>query len=211
MHRSTLITLYALFLLAFLAPANAIAQMQGYGMMMGGGTAGEEQILSLSDAMQLLSKTGDSATVDKSRNQVKFTGQRIEIVIAAVQPNFPDTTFEVAGLVNPTLVIPAGSEVTITLINMDYGPRMNHGVVVTQIAPPYPVLSMMGMPDAFAGVRILAPRDAENIKEARYPEASATFNAPPPGVYYYLCQYYNHASKGMYGKLIVKGDMGTAQ
>ncbi|HUI72361.1 MAG TPA: multicopper oxidase domain-containing protein [Spirochaetia bacterium] len=34
-------------------------------------------------------------------------------------------------------------------------------------------------------------------------EPAVTFRAGWPGTYYYLCQYDDHASKGMYGKLIV--------
>ncbi len=63
---------------------------------------------------------------------------------------------------------------------------------------------MTGMPDAVASIPVLQPRSMKNLRTATYSESSVTFDAPPPGVYYYLCQYYDHASEGMYGKLIVR-------
>jgi rusticyanin len=174
----------------------------GYGMTGGYPWQGEQQ-LTFREATQLLTQSEAAAQVDRAKKQVSFTGKRILLTMAAVQPGFPDTTFEIAGLVNPTIVVPSGSVITLTLINMDYGTDMDHGVVITDIAPPYPVLGMMGMPDSLTGVPILGPRDRENKDDARYPEASVTFRAGPAGDYYYLCQYYDHASKGMYGKFVV--------
>ncbi len=89
------------------------------------------------------------------------------------------------------------------LVNMDYGPDMDHGVVITPDPPPYPVLTLMGMPDSLAGIPILPPRDIEQTQKAHFPEESVTFTDPPAGDYYYLCQYYDHASKGMYGRFVV--------
>ena len=176
--------------------------MMGGGMMGGYGWQGGPPISYL-DASQMLQHTVREAQVDKDKNQVTFTGQRIDIAIAAVQPGFPDTSFEVAGLVNPTIVIPAGSLVSITFINMDYGEGMAHGLSITPIPPPYPVFSMMGAPQTLAGIPVLAPRQLQDVHRSLYAEGSVTFPAPPPGEYYYLCQYYNHASKGMYGRFLV--------
>jgi rusticyanin len=176
--------------------------MGGYGMMGAYPWQGEQQP-TFSEAMRLLDRNAAEVRIDKAKNEVVFRGNRISLAMAAVQPGSPDTTFEVEGLVDPTIVVPTGSLVTLTLLNMDYGANMDHGVVITPIRPPYPVLSMMGLPDSFTGVPVLAPRDSDNAKQARYPEASVTFRAGSPGTYYYLCQYYDHASKGMYGRFIV--------
>ncbi|MGO8693551.1 MAG: hypothetical protein ACLQMF_07730 [Rectinemataceae bacterium] len=167
--------------------------------------AGGGQQLTIHEATQLLEQSAATAHADKAKNEVDFTGSHILLAMAAVQPGFPDTTFEVAGLVDPTIVVPSGSLITLTLINMDYGQDMEHGVAITPIGSPCPILGMMGMPDCFAGVPILPPRDRNNVDDARYPEGSITFQAPAAGVYYYLCQYYDHASKGMYGKFVVVG------
>lgn len=146
------------------------------------------------------------ARIDTSQNRVVFCGHRVLLAIAAVQPNFTNTIFEVAGLVDPTIVIPVGVTVTLDLVNMDYGQDMEHGVVLSTVAPPYPVLGMMRMVDSFAEVGILSPRIAENPRSSAYEEGSVTFQEPAPGVYYYVCQYYDHASKGMFGRLIVQAD-----
>ncbi len=176
--------------------------MMGGGMMGGYGWQGGRQI-TFSDANQQLLPTAKSAQVDKTRNRVVFSGARIEITMAAVQPDFPDTTFEVVGLVNPTIIVPAGSIITLNFINMDYGNRMNHGVVITPIPPLYPVLSMMGMPNTLVGIPILPPRQLKDAQKSLYAEGTVTFEAPAPGTYYYLCQFYDHAYKGMYGRFIV--------
>lgn len=175
---------------------------QGYGMM-GGFAARPAQEFSLAEANQLLERSARSARIDTARKEVLFSGRRVFIVVAAVQPGFPDTTFEIGGLVDPTIVVPAGAEVTLTLINMDYGPGMSHGIVITDVPPPYPVLGMMGMQDSLAGTPILPPRDRENARSARYPADTVTFTAPSSGTYFYLCQYYDHAAKGMFGRLVV--------
>ena len=174
-----------------------------YGMM--GGYGGTNDTVTFSQAKDLLTNGATKLTVDKLHNTVEFRGAHVNVVMAAVQPGFPDTTFEVAGLVDPTIIVPASSTVTLTLVNMDYGANMDHGVVITPLSPPYPVLGMMGIPDAWAGIRILPPRDQSPLTQAHFPEQSVTFAAPNPGVYYYLCQYHDHASKGMYGRFVVKG------
>ena len=176
--------------------------MMGEGLMGGYGWQGARQV-DYPSVKHLLAQTAKSTRVDKARNHVSFSGDRIEIAMAAVQPDFPDTTFEVAGLVNPTIVVPAGSLVTLDFVNMDYGNRMSHGVVITPVPPLYPVLSMMGMPYTLAGIPILPPRQLKDVDKSLYAEGSVTFEAPPPGTYYYLCQYYDHAYKGMYGRFIV--------
>lgn len=198
-------------------PGPAGGYGRGYGMMgggygpgpgygpSGGAFEGRRSELTYAQAMRLLEPSSPPPRIDHARKRVVFSGSRVLISMAAVQPNHPDTTFEVAGLVDPTIVVPAGSTVTLSLVNMDYGSGMNHGVEITPVTPPYPVLGMMGLPDAVAILPILAPRSAHELRASRFAAAEATFQAPPPGVYYYICQYYDHAAKGMYGKLIVSG------
>ncbi len=220
-RRRALFLIAAATLLPLLASTAVVAQPggpgggygyapRGYGMM-GGGSYGMmggygwqgADLATLSDATRLLARTAKSARVDKARNRVLFTGDRITVAMAAVQPGFPDTTFEVAGRVNPTIVVPAGSIITLTLFNMDYGYQMDHGVVIAPVPPPYPALGMMGMPYTIVGIPVLAPRELQDVRHSLYYESAVTFRAPPLGGYYYLCQYFDHASKGMYGRFIV--------
>jgi len=114
--------------------------MMGGGMMGGYGWQGAHQV-NYPFVKNLLSQTAASAYVNKEDKTVTFTGNRVDIAMAAVQPDFPDTTFEVAGLVNPTIVVSAGSLVTLHFVNMDYGRGMTHGVVITPIPPPLYVSS----------------------------------------------------------------------
>lgn len=214
--RGVLGVLFALFLTAPLVPSATSAQAYGpaggggYGMMGGGGMmwgggSGAQQQLTLSESLRFIKQSTASARVEKARNQVVFTGSRVFIAMAAVQPGFPDTTFEVAGLVDPAIVVPAGASITLLFINMDYGPNMDHGVVITDAPPPYPVMSMMGISRAVTGIPVLAPRTGSDAAAAGYSADSVTFTAPDsPGSFYYLCQYYDHAAKGMFGRFDVK-------
>ncbi|OBS09714.1 cupredoxin domain-containing protein [Acidihalobacter prosperus] len=54
-----------------------------------------------------------------------------------MQPGHPDTAFEVRGITNPTLVVPAGATAHLNLVNMDCGNNMEHGVIITRVPPPY--------------------------------------------------------------------------
>lgn len=208
--QAAVFTFFAAFVAAALIPMDVGAQTYGpsggpgYGMMGGRGTQAEQE-LTLSQSMRVIEQTAASAQVNKARNQVIFSGTRVFIAMAAVQPGFPDTTFEVVGLVDPTIEVTAGATVTLLLINMDFGPDMSHGVVVTDARPPYPAVSMMGMWGALAGIPVLPPRDRDNTKAAHYAAQSVTFTAPGSGTsYYYLCQYRDHASKGMFGRFEVR-------
>ncbi len=160
--------------------------------------------ISYTNAAQILAQTAQIARKNVEKNEVIFSGQNITIAMAAVEPHFPDTTFEVTGLINPTIVVPAGAHIKLILINMDYGSQMDHGVEITNVAPPYPPFSMMGAPNTFVGIRILPPRQSENIHASLYAESSTIFTTPPVGTYYYLCQYGDHAHRGMYGRFVVQ-------
>lgn len=172
----------------------------GAGRMMGG--QGIAPSRDWATARDLVARSGEGATVDPGTNTVTFTGRRITIDMIAVQPDKPDTTFALAGLVDPTVRVPRGAVVDLRLVNMDYGRDMEHGVVITPAPPPYATMPapMMGT----AGVAPLAPRTSDDLESARYAVGSATFRATTPGTYYYLCQVPGHARDGMYGTLVVQ-------
>jgi len=194
-------------LLALLIAGAGLAQrgMMGGSGGWGDGMMGGQGIYPSRDwstAQQLIAGSGAGGSIDRETNTVTFTGTHITLDMIAGQPGKPDTTFEVAGLVDPTIEVPRGAVIDLELVNMDYGPDMAHGVVVTQIAPPYgriPV-PMMG----FNGVPPLSARTGEALPSARYAVGRSTFRAVAPGTYYYLCQVPGHAQEGMYGTLIVQ-------
>ncbi len=211
--------LAALFLTAAVVLGAALAQRgttgggydgahgNGYGPGMGGngmmgGSAYQGQPMSWSAAQRAIQDSAPGATVDAADNSLTFTGTSIHVNVVAVQPGEPDTTFEVGGLVNPTLHIRRGATITMTLVNMDYGRDMPHGLVLAREAPPYPYMGT-GMMGGGYGIPPLAARTTDDLESATYASGSVQFRATSPGTYYYLCQVPGHAQDGMYGKIIV--------
>ena len=159
--------------------------------------------------------SSDAAGVVSKHGVLRFTGKRIVIPVIAVEPDKPDTTFEVHDEVDPTLVVPAGSELQFTLVNTDEG--MKHGLDVTARAPPYgqtPHLPMMEMPHqhaplsgsdtikkAIAATSLVHP--ATSNRKWIAVRATAWFSLKP-GIYYYVCPVPGHAKRGMYGEIIAR-------
>ncbi|MDA8391092.1 MAG: hypothetical protein M0Z76_10255 [Gammaproteobacteria bacterium] len=142
----------------------------------------------------------------RSGTAIGFYGRHIRIVVVANAPHHPDMTFEAGGLTNPTLSITAGAQVTVTLLNMDPGPGMAHGLVITTTPPPYPVVVPDSPAADIARTRVLAPRTAARKQRARYATGHVTFRITRPGTYYYLCPVPGHAKAfHMYGRLVVTG------
>ncbi len=180
----------------------------GYGPgMMGrgyGAYGGQDLDWDAADAM--VQDSGQGAAVDPATNTVTYQGTQVTIDVIAVQPGKPDTTFEVAGLVDPTVKVPRGATVTLDLVNMDYGSDMPHGLVVTRLPPPYPytLMPVMMRGGMWGGIPPLAARTEQDLQTAHYASASMQFRAVTPGTYYYVCQVPGHAQHGMYGKLVIE-------
>lgn len=169
---------------------------------------------------QYVSASKDAGTLTPN-GSVRFSGARIEIPVIAVEPGKPDTTFEVHGKVNPTIIVPAGAKLRFVLANADAG--MPHGLDVTLSAPPYGVLphlptmagammnsksmrqSMMGgsvvMKKTTAATGTVNPQDDGRQRLAVKKTGWFTLK---PGTYYYVCPIPGHAKQGMYGKIIVR-------
>jgi rusticyanin len=136
---------------------------------------------------------------------VMFMGHNIHIVMVAVEPGSPDQTFEIHKLVDPEITVPAGAKITLSLLNMDYGPGMIHGVVIGKAKPPYNTVVPIPLPDQLAEIPLIMPRTAKPIQKSMYFVGVTTFTAPKqPGTYYYSCQMPGHAKTGMYGKFAVR-------
>lgn len=165
-------------------------------------------------AEQYVHESGQVGTLTP-QGAVSFKGARIKIPVIAVEPGKPDTTFEVHGKVNPTLIVPAGAKLRFALANADGG--MPHGLDVTVSGPPYgqmPHLPMMKMPGH--GGMMNSPRMREKIvastdvvdpnsgdKKQLAVRETGWFTLKP-GVYYYVCPIPGHAKQGMYGKIIAR-------
>lgn len=186
----------------------------GPGMMMGGAAMNDRPaatgwggaVWDYARVSRYLAASGMQGAVDKAGKTVSFSGSEVTIDMVAVQPGHDDGTFEVRGVSNPTLVVPAGATVHLNLVNMDYGKNMQHGVIITSAVPPYRRYVMMQTGPGLAGIAPPLPwRSAKNIERSDYAVKGTTFVARTPGVYWYICQTPGHAEKGMYGKFVVRG------
>ncbi|MHB1565708.1 MAG: cupredoxin domain-containing protein [Acidiferrobacter sp.] len=138
-------------------------------------------------------------------NTLIFTGTRIAIVLIANAPHHPDMSFAAGGLTNPALSVPRGSTVTMTLVNMDYGIGMAHGLTITTRAPPYPAVVAGRLRGVISSTGLIPPRTAASLRQARFARARITFTAGTPGTDYYVCPAPAHAlAFHMYGRLIVR-------
>ncbi len=138
--------------------------------------------------------------IDKKTNTIEFYGSKVSILIIASPENGSMYSFGVYGLVNPTIIVPKDAQISVQLINMD--DDMYHGIVITAGPPPYFYMgTMMFDGPAFANSYI-QPLPQE--RNGEYFGSSTTFTLSTSGTFYYICQVVGHASKGMYGKFVVK-------
>ena len=143
-----------------------------------------------------------NATVDKTDNTITYSGKTVKIVVfGGAMDNSKSGAaekFVIGGLVNPTLQISKGAQVTLELINEDT--NMPHGIEVTDVHPPYWFMSMM-QGGIYPGTFIPPIPEANSDS---YAEASTTFTASQTGTFQYICEYPGHAAEGMYGEIIVR-------
>jgi len=111
----------------------------------------------------------------------------------------PDETFRAAGLVNPTIVVPVGARVALTIVNAD--PDTAHGLVVASAGVASSYMPMMNARPAFSGAAV---RFLGNPTSAGMHEATMTFTASTAGTYTYLCPVPGHAREGMAGSFEVQ-------
>jgi rusticyanin len=138
------------------------------------------------------------ARVDHATRTITFTSMTVRLTAVASPPGGPDETFRIAGLVNPWVVVPAGADVSIEVINAD--PDTAHGLVVTAGRPATSWMPMMTAGPAFAGSALWF---LGNPTSAGMHAGTLTFTASSPGTYRYLCPVPGHARKGMSGILTV--------
>ena len=152
-----------------------------------------------SEAAALGNEVPAWATVDKGANRIAFRGSPVQLTVVASPRGNPDETFRVAGLVNPTIVVPRGARVTLTLVNAD--PDTAHGLVVTSTGSASSYMPMMTAPEAFSGAAVWF---LGNPTSAGMHKGSVNFTATT-GTYRYLCPVPGHAQKGMVGSFVVEG------
>ncbi|MGC8634878.1 MAG: sulfocyanin-like copper-binding protein [Candidatus Limnocylindrales bacterium] len=149
------------------------------------------------EAASLGAEVPAGATLDRASNTITFSGTTVALTVLASPSDGQDETFRMAGLTNPTLVMPRGAQVTLQLINADAG--MPHNWLIMHAQPPFPYMVRMAGPVAFGAVTpTLAEAGASGM-----PSARITFVASVSGRYSYLCSVPGHAQAGMYGGLVV--------
>jgi rusticyanin len=139
-----------------------------------------------------------NARINRAANTITFTAASASFAVVASPPGGPDETFRIAGLVNPTVIVPAGARVSIEVINAD--PDTAHGLVITASTDASSWMPMMTARPAFRGSAVWF---LGNPTRAGMHARTLTFTATKPGHYRYLCAVPGHASKGMIGTFIV--------
>jgi rusticyanin len=145
-------------------------------------------------AARLGSQVPAAASVNRARNTITFTGTSLHLDAVASPAGGPGETFRIAGLVNPAITVPAGSRVSIQVVNAD--PGTAHGLVITAASPRSSWMPMMTAAPAFSGAALWFLGDPA---AAGMHTGTLTFTASQPGSYHYLCPVPGHAQKGMAG------------
>ena len=167
--------------------------------MTGGGGASGGAITNASLAA-LVSRGEQGASIDPTANTVTYMGQTVTLVALASPDGKPNMTWEIDGLVNPTVVVRPAAQLDVVLVNTDWG--YMHGFELTTTPPPYPYMAMAGVAPSFF-LMPLPPRTAKDTATASYYTRGASFTTPS-GTYHYLCPVPGHAAAGMSGMLVVR-------
>jgi rusticyanin len=118
--------------------------------------------------------------------------------VVASPAGAPDETFQIAGLVNPTVVVPRGAHVAIQVVNAD--PDTAHGLVITASGAASSWMPMMTARPAFPGAAVWFLGDSTL---AGMHSRTVSFAVGAQDTYQYLCPVPGHAQKGMVGTLVV--------
>lgn len=149
-------------------------------------------------AQRLGSQAPARAGIDRASRTITFTSRDVSLVVLA-SPSMPAESFQIAGMTNPAISVPAGTHVTITLINADTG--MAHGLVITATSASQSLMPMMTTAPAFteSALWFLGEPTAAGMHEG-----TLSFTAATPGSYQYLCPVPRHAQEGMTGTFTVR-------
>ena len=149
----------------------------------------------------LARKTAATAVVDHRARTVTYTSARAELVALGASLGNPDETWNIAGMVNPSVHIHTGAHVTVHFFNADADQDTWHGWLLTTARPAYPRQVAQRVSLAFPGA---VGRPVHGETAHRWFGRTVHFIAARAGTYYYLCQVPGHARMGMYGELVVR-------
>ncbi len=187
--------------------------------MMGGGMMSTQgQSVPIDQAIQTMKVTPQYATLLQANNTIVFNSKSIALVALTMgherASNLTGRTppayssgdvFVIYGLINPTIVIPRGASLEVTVVNLDED--MYHNFIVATASPPYPYVAMQRgiMASGYQGgwlamMPFLPPADYPRGIAHEY---SYSFVASAASSLWYLCTYPGHAQEGMYGEIHV--------
>ena len=150
--------------------------------------------VSAAQAATLGSQVPAGASIDPAAGTITFTTTTVRLTILASPSGGPDETFRAAGLTNPRIIVPAGAQVAIQVINAD--PDTAHGLIITASQATSLWMPMMTARPPFTGSALWF---LGNPTTAGMHVGTLTFTATTPGTYRYLCPVPGHAQEGMAG------------
>ena len=167
----------------------------------------------IGEAITLLKTPLTGANVSRSADSITFTSLNVSLVAFAVPsenatgltgmqpPSYSQgDVFIVDGLVNPTLRVPRGASLHVTVVNLDA--NAYHDLDVSTLSPPYSYMTMQGMmwggPFLYM-MPVLSPANYAGGWAFLY---SYTVTVPNVASLWYLCTYPGHAQSGMYGEIV---------
>ena len=154
--------------------------------------------VSAGQAAQLGSQIPAGARINGAARTITFTTASVHLMAVASPAGGPDETFRIAGLVNPAIIVPAGAQVSVQVINAD--PDTAHGLVITASQDRSSPMPMVTSRPAFPGSALWF---LGNPTSAGMHTATLAFTATTPGTYRYLCPVPGHAQEGMTGTFTV--------
>lgn len=176
-------------------------RMMGPGLIGGGGSSfvrgGDGGLVSASRMQALAAQAARAAS--RSGNVLTYRSTKVALVALGAPGSRPGMYWQIDGVDNPVVSVPAGSTISVDFANGD--PGQAHGFELTSAAPPYPEMAMMAGTVAAPGAFVMPlPAPVGN----KWYVANTIFQAPPPGTYYIICPVPGHAQQGMWAKFIVR-------
>ncbi len=138
-------------------------------------------------------QTATHGTISGDKKTLTFTEKAITFVVET-GPDDDMLSYRIAGLRNPTVVLPRGAVVTVLFVNRDGD--MTHDLRFTAAHAPFPMEP--NRKDSVGSATLVhADKSVQHAEQF-------TMRAEKAGDYAYLCTVKGHAKGGMFGVLQVK-------
>lgn len=147
-------------------------------------------------ALAMAQKTVTRGQIAADKKTLTF-GQRAIRLVAVTGPDNDMLSYRIAGLRNPTLVLPRGATLNMLFVNMDGD--MFHNIRFGAWRAAYPPVT-----DALLKTSVGTPPLPHGTETMHHAE-ELTLHAPStPGKYAYFCTVRGHAPGGMWGTILVR-------